>query len=186
MTIPDDHPLRDLFTVLTKRTFVQRLRWSDPLVVTYVANLLVDFTHVDQLYRIHNSKGLRQEEVAAMLREADVLLDAGSFEREREVHRHIGDFTLFMAGIFPEFLKRLKIRQLIHHQDFLVDYIKVGKHSYGNVAEFDYGEHKDSVLLYRKLSENFELCVVGLGYIREYLERLPNRAYQTAKRILSH
>ena len=186
MTVPENHPLRSLFNALTRRTFMQRLKWSDPVVSGYVSNLLIDFTHVDQLYRIHNRQGLRQEEVAGMLLEADVLLEAGSFEREREVHKHIGDFTLFMAGVFPEFLQRLKVRQLIHHQDFLVDYIKVGKHSYGNVAEFDYGEHKDSVLLYRKLSENFELCVVGLGYIREYLERLPSKAYLTAKRILSH
>ena len=186
MNVPENHPLRDLFSTVTKRAFVQRLKWSDPTVAGYVSNLLVNFTHVDQLYRIHNSQGKTQEEVAGMLMEADVLLEAGSFEREREVHKHIGDFTLFMAGVFPEFLKRLKVRQLIHHPDFLVDYIKLGKHSYGNVAEFDYGEHKDSVPLYRKLSENFELCVIGLGYIRECLERLPNRAYQTAKRILSH
>ena len=53
-------------------------------------------------------------------------------EREREVHRHIADFTLFMVGIFPEYLQRIKSRQLIHHTDFLIDYVKVGKQSYRN------------------------------------------------------
>ena len=44
-------------------------------------------------------------------------------DREREVHQHIGDFTLFMAGLFPEYLRRLKTTGLIYHKDFLVDSI---------------------------------------------------------------
>jgi len=40
--------------------------------------------------------------------ESEVLLQAQSIDRERDVHRHIGDFTLFMAGLFPEYLRRLK------------------------------------------------------------------------------
>ena len=65
-----------------------------------------------------------------MLYESDVLLDASSFEREQEVHRHIGDFTLYMSGIFPQYLQRIKSSGMIHHGDFLIDYIKTGKRSY--------------------------------------------------------
>jgi len=119
-----------------------------------------------------------------MLLEADVLLQAGSFEREREVHRHIGDFTLFMVGILPEYLNRIKSRRLIHHSDFLIDYVKIGKQSYRNVSEFDYGSFKDSVLLFKKLAENFELCVVGLGYVRGDLERMRNAQLRQVQRIL--
>ncbi|HUK55241.1 MAG TPA: hypothetical protein VLY20_01120 [Nitrospiria bacterium] len=182
--VPHNHPLRQLLTDLTERTFSQKLRWPDPPVVHYVSNLLLDFTHVDHLYRIRNAKGKRLEEVAGMLLEADLLLNAGSFEREREVHRHIGDFTLFMVGIFPEFLKRIKIRQWIHQPDFLIDYIKVGKHSYRNVSEFNYGEYKQFVPLFRKLSDNFELCVIGLGYIKAALDHLQNSEYRQVKNNL--
>ncbi|MBI3995047.1 MAG: hypothetical protein HY349_03605 [Nitrospirae bacterium] len=182
--IPNHHPLRQLFTDLTERTFHQKLHWSDLPVAGYVSNLLVDFVHLDHLHRIQNAKGKQLHEVAEMLLEADLLLNAGSFEREREVHRHIGDFTLFMVGIFPEFLKRMKIRQWVHHPDFLIDYVKVGKHSYRNVSEFNYGEHKRAAPLFRKLSENFELCVVGLGYVKEALDHLQNAEYRQIKKIL--
>jgi len=182
--VPDHHPLRQLFTALTERTFVQKLGWPDLDVVEYVANLLIDFIHIDQLYRIRNCAGMRLEEIAGMLQEADLLLNAGSLEREREVHRHIGDFTLFMVGIFPEFIKRIKIKQWIHHPDFLIDYIKVGKYSYRNVSEFNYGEYKESVPLFRKLSENFELCVMGLGYVKNHLDHLPDQQYLQARDIL--
>jgi hypothetical protein len=182
--VPDHHPLRRLFSDLIERTFVQKLHWSDLHVAGYMSNLLIDFIHADHLCRIRNSKGKPLDEVAGMLMEADLLINARSFDREREVHRHIGDFTLFMVGVFPEYLNRIKIRQWIHHPDFLIDYVKVGKHSYRNVSEFNYGEFKQDAPLFRKLSDNFELCVIGLGYVKDALDKLSHLEYQQVKRIL--
>ena len=48
---------------------------------------------------IGSSRGRRVWQVAERLVEGDVLLNATSFEREREVHKHIGDFTLFWTGL---------------------------------------------------------------------------------------
>jgi len=180
----EQHPLKRLFAEIAENAFVQKLRWSDFHVVEYVAALLYDFTHVDHLYRIRDHRGKRLNEVAEMLLEADLLLNAGSFEREREVHRHIGDFTLFMVGIFPEFLKRIKLDRWIHSPDFLIDYVKVGKYSYRNVSEFTYGDFGQNAPLFRKLSENFEICVVGLGYIKKALDHLQNTEFRRAERIL--
>jgi hypothetical protein len=42
-----------------------------------------------------------------MLVESNPMLDAPSFEREREVRKHIGDYTLFLTGIFPEYVATL-------------------------------------------------------------------------------
>jgi hypothetical protein len=94
-----------------------------------------------------------------------------------------------MAGLFPEYLRRIKTAGLIYHKDFLVDYIKTGKRSYRIVAEVggDTGSPPDdqsSPPLFRKLSENFELCVVGLGYIRGDLDRMQDKRYQQVRRAL--
>jgi len=187
--IPDQHPLCKLFGALAERAFTEKLGWPDFNVSEYVSKLLVDFTHTDQLYRIKNARDERVEAVVELLYESEVTREAGSVEREREVHRHIGDFTLFMAGLFPEYLKRIKTAGLIYHKDFLVDYIKTGKRSYRIVAEFgawaDSGnEARASPPLFRKLSENFELCVVGLGYIRGDLDRMQDKRYHQARRLL--
>ncbi len=182
--IPEHHPLRQLFGSLAEKVFVEKLGWSDFKVTEYVSTLLVDFTRSDQLYRIKNSRGDSVEAVAELLYESEVTQEAGSFAHEREVHRHIGDFTLFMAGLFPEYLKRIKTAK-----DFLIDYIKTGKRSYGMVAEFGDGpeaaDPQSSPPLFRKLAENFELCVLGLGFIRGDLERLQDRRYQQARRLLN-
>jgi hypothetical protein len=187
--IPEHHPLRELFGSLAENVFAEKLGWPDFKVTEYVSTLLVEFTRSDQLYRIKNSRGDCVEAVVELLYESEVTHDASSFEREREVHRHIGDFTLFMAGLFPEYLKRIKSAGLIYHKDFLIDYVKTGKRSYGRVADFgDVPEAPDarsSPPLFRKLAENFELCVLGLGYIRGDLDRLQDRHYQHARRLLN-
>jgi hypothetical protein len=187
--IPEHHPLRRLFGALAEKAFTEKLGWPDFKVSEYVSKLLVDFTRTDQLYRIRNARGEQVEAVVELLYESEATHEAGSLEREREVHRHIGDFTLFMAGLFPEYLKRIRTAGLIYHKDFLVDYIKTGKRSYRIVAEFgdwndSAAEFRPSPPLFRKLSENFELCVVGLGYIRGDLDRMQDKRYQQARRVL--
>jgi hypothetical protein len=186
--VPEHHPLRQLFGALAEKVFSEKLGWPDFNVSEYVSTLLVEFTHTDHLYRIKNAKDQRVDALVELLYESEVSHGAASFEREREVHRHIGDFTLFMAGLFPEYLKRIKTAGLIYHKDFIVDYIKTGKRSYRMVAEFgnptESEDTKPSSPLFRKLSENFELCVLALDYIRGDLDRMQHQRYQRARRFL--
>jgi len=100
LRIRPDHPLRRLFGDLVGKELP-----GDHEVAAYVANLLIDFLHVDHLYRIRNSRGKRLEEVGEMLVESNPVLDARSFEREREVRKHIGDYTLFLTGMFSEWIR---------------------------------------------------------------------------------
>lgn len=182
--VPPRHPLRQLFGTLTEKSFTEHLGWPDPNVTSYVSNLLVDFTRVDQLYKIRNQQGRPVDTVVDLLFESEVLLEAQSLDREQDVHRHIGDFTLFMAGLFPEYLRRLKSAGPIYHKDFLVDYVKTGKRSYGIVAQIGRENSESDPPLFRKLSENFELCVTGLGFVRSDLDRMQDPAYQRARDLL--
>ena len=179
--IPREHPLARLFASLTEENFAEHLRWPDAEVIGYLADVLTDFVHVDHVFKIRNAQGRRVEEVAEMLAEGDVLHRAESIDREREVHRHIGDYTLFMTGIFPEYLRWLKISKVVISPDALLDHIQVGKRSYRIVSEFTYGPYGGSAPLFRKLSENFELCVYGLGYVRADLDRLRDSRFQALK-----
>jgi hypothetical protein len=182
--VPPRHPLRQLFGALTEKSFTDHLGWPDVNVTTYVSNLLVEFTHTDQLYKIKNQQERQVDTVVDLLFESEVLHGAESMDREQDVHRHIGDFTLFMAGLFPEYLRRLKSAGLIYHKDFLVDYVKTGKRSYRIVAEIGREDAVVNQPLFRKLSENFELCVTGLGFVRSDLDRMQDPGYQKARDLL--
>jgi hypothetical protein len=182
--ISRNHPLRQLFGTLTEKSFTEHLGWPDTNVTDYLSNLLVEFTHTDQLYKIQDKHGRAIDTVVGLLFESEALLEAHSLGREQEVHRHIGDFTLFMAGLFPEYLRRLKSASMIYHKDFLVDYVKTGKRSYGIVATCSASDAEQDSPLFRKLSENFELCVTGLGFVRSDLDRMQDPAYRKVKKLL--
>ena len=182
--VSEHHPLRRLFGTLTEKSFTEKLGWPDLNVTEYVSNLLIEFTDIEKVYRIRNQQGKPVDTVLDLLFESEVLFDAQSLDRERDVHQHIGDFTLFMAGLFPEYLKRLKTAGLIYHKDFLVDYMKTGKRSYGIVARFSQDNGENTTPLFQKLSDNFELCVTGLGFVRSDLDRLQDPTYCQAKKHL--
>ncbi|MFZ5875855.1 MAG: hypothetical protein ACOYXU_05535 [Nitrospirota bacterium] len=161
------HPLRRFFNSLTEKSFYGQLGWPDHRVIRYVADLLADFSHMDRACIFQDESGRRRVRVAEMLLDAEA---GRSGLPERDVHRHIGDFTLFMMGLFPEHLTRLKTQIVSAGSDALLDYVKVGKRSYRIVADLsDEGGNDDASPLFRKLSEHFELCVAGLGWVREDL-----------------
>jgi hypothetical protein len=167
--IPEDHPLRVLFRDLVTQAFHETLGLSQRQVSVYLADLLTDFAHRDHLFRVCNSRGARLDQVVDMLAEADVLLNAPSFERERLVHKHIGDFTLFWAGIYPEALRLLRAPG---RADSLLDYVRQGKQSYYIVSTFQHGPHAREARLFRQLSDEFELYQYGLSLVRQAWERL--------------
>src|SRR5437870_10681675 len=121
MQIDHYHPLRRLFGHLVWRHFFADLQLCDPRVATYVSALLTDFTHTDNLYRIRDAQGQRLDDVGEMLIESNPLLEASSFDRERQVRKHIGDYTLFMTGIFPENVADARRRRQLR-MDAFVDY----------------------------------------------------------------
>jgi hypothetical protein len=177
-----DHPVRKLFEELVWKTFVRELHHSDVEMSRYLADLLTEFTFIERLYRIRDISGRRLEDVGEMLIESNPLLsDAGSFTREREIRKHIGDYTLFFTGLFPEYLKRPR-RSL--RLDYFVDYVKAGKESYEIVSKFDQFEYRRIAPLFRRLSENFEICVYGLSRVGDELRRMENSYYQRVERTL--
>jgi hypothetical protein len=171
--ISPGHPLRRLFSELVTREV------PDTELATYIANLLVDFVHVQQVYRIRDVRGKPLEEVGEMLVASDPLLEGGSFDREREVRKHIGDYTLFMAGMFPEHVAALPNRGL--RLDSLIDYIKTGKESYLIVGAFDQFEHRRVAPLFRRLAAEFEFCVYGLNRVKSTLEAMRDEQYRAWK-----
>ncbi len=175
--IPLDHPLRRLFTNVVGQEF-----HGEREIAAYIANLMAEFAHVDSLYKIRDARGKRLEEVGEMMIESNPLLGASSFDREREVRKHIGDFTLFLTGLFPEFVASLPRRGL--RLDGMIDYVKAGKESYRIVAAFDQFEYRTVAPLFRKLSNEFEGCLYGMNRVKQRLNALRAEPYQAWRREL--
>jgi hypothetical protein len=164
--ISANHPLRRMFAGLTEHTFIARLGIGDPALVDYLAEMLARFIHMDELYRLRGTSGRRLEEVADMLLEAEGMPSGG--RTRREYHRHIGDFTLFWTGVFPDILERTQPKA---SKDFFLDYCEQGKRSYYIASTFDDEPFQQEAPVLRRLSAEFEICAYGLTQVRREWQR---------------
>ena len=146
-----------MFRALTEMSFEQ-IDLRDRELMRYVADLLVEFVHVDNLYRVRDEHGARLEHIVDMLLE---MREQGSAE-ERETRKHIGDYTMFIVGLYPESLTR---RRRAISPEY---YIAQGKESYLIVAEMD--RAKPTASLFRRLSAHFEYCVTALNLEKTVLQ----------------
>jgi hypothetical protein len=172
-----EHSLRQFFENLVWRHFTEDVRLEEPSITQYVSDLLSSFAHIKSLYQIRNAYGKQLDDVGEMLVESNPMLEATSFDRERAVRKHVGDYTLFMTGLFPESVAKsnqAKRRRL----DAYIDFVQAGKESYAIVSSFDQFEYRGEAPLFRRLSENFELCVVGLNLVKQDLEDFQRDYYR--------
>lgn len=163
----DDSGLHRLFSGMVEQVFQTRVGICDPSLTDYLGDLLSDFVHVDQIYRLRSVDGQTIREVSRM--EAEACLGPVPDETSRSclVHRFIGDFTLFWTGVFPE-----SLRPRHAGVDRLREYLAQGRRSYGIAGELaPPNAHPPGVLL-RKLSHEFEACVFGLQLVREELRQI--------------
>jgi hypothetical protein len=135
-------------------------------VEDYLTSLLVSFLRTDRIFAIKDAAGRPLRSVYEMLAEGDVRLNAPTFEREREVHKHIGDYILFWSGFNPQFLSRLKLDD---GRDLLCDYTRQGQQSYWVVSTFDYQPFDQEAPTFRKLSDAFEPLTAALAHVRSRL-----------------
>jgi hypothetical protein len=175
--------LRLFFEDLVWRRFYDDVRLEEPSVAQYVSALLADFARIESVYRIRDAMGNRLEDVGEMLIESNPMLRAQSFDRERAVRKHVGDYTLFMTGLFPESVAR-NSRTRRPRLDAFVDFMQAGKESYSIVSSFDQFEYRDEAPLFRRLSENFERCVFGLNLVKHDLEEFQRDYYRRLKATL--
>src|SRR6204780_109913 len=169
MEIPEKHPLEELFIELVGRHYAQEIGIRDPQVVNYVAHLLAEFCDAEQLLKIRNGAGKPLNDVGEMLIESDPIYGpAPSFDRERQVPKHIGDYTLFYAGMFPESINHYRLRR--QRVENFVDWVRAGKESYYIVSKFEHFEYAKVAPLFANLSRNFEGCAYGLNMEKNDLE----------------
>jgi hypothetical protein len=181
--ISESHPLRQLFLELVGRHYAEAIGIRDPQVVNYVAHLLTEFCDIEQLLKVRDACGRPISDVGEMLLESDpVYGPAPSFDRERQVRKHIGDYTLFFAGMFPESINHFRLRR--QRLENLIDWVKAGKESYYIVSRFDCFEYTKVAPLFAQLSKRFEECVYGLNLVKNDLSEMQHPIMRRATELI--
>jgi hypothetical protein len=181
--IPESHPLQQLFQDLVGRHYAEGIGIRDPQIVAYVSHLLAEFCEADQLFKVCDASNRQLADIGEMLLESDPIYGpAPSFDRERQVRKHIGDYTLFFAGMFPESINHIRLRR--QRLENFIDWVKAGKESYYIVSKFEHFEYAKVAPLFASLSKNFEECVYGLNMVKNDLEEMQHPIVRRANELI--
>ena len=122
--------LHSFFRDVIRQSFRQ-LGIYDSTVTRYMADVLTDFAKSENLYRMRSRKGKRMESVVEILSEQPTSAgrDETQLLKERSLRKYLGDYALFMSGIF---------RSHVEGRGFLNYYIQEGSRSYWTVSELDF------------------------------------------------
>jgi hypothetical protein len=162
------HPLEPFFHQAVRKSYEGKLGLHDPDVTGYVARLLCEFSDAGNLYCMRDDSGQPIDRLEEMERAADpVNGTAPSFDRERALRKHIGDYALFVAGMYPEAAESK--RRLRHRTPSLAELIRAGKESYFIVSQFNLFEYEKEAPMFARLSDGFERWLLGLTLLREEL-----------------
>ena len=180
--VSESNPLHQLFVEIVGRNYGE-VGISSPEVQGYVSTMLTEFCETDNLFKIRDSGGRPLHDVGEMLLESDpVYGPAASFDRERQVRKHIGDYSLFFTGMFPESINWSRLRR--SRLDSLVDFVRAGKESYYIVSKFEYFEYAKVAPLFRNMAKDFELLVYGLNQVKNDLEEMQHPVARRASEFL--
>lgn len=170
-------PIHRYFAGLAENTFHSELGVVDPPMIDYLSDMLVRFVRSDVVHRIRSITGRPLMTVTEMAAEAAERLG----DARRELHQHIGDFTLFWAGVYPEAL-----RQEDPSDGQYSSYLTQGKRSYLIASEIEPCDEEapDSEVLCR-LSDSFELCAYGLREVRREWENGDNGEFGPGSILLN-
>jgi hypothetical protein len=164
------HPLEPFFHQAVRNSYEGKLGLHDPDMTGYVAHLLCEFSQSDKLYKMRDAMGHPIEELEAMLLASDpVLGTAASFDAERRLRKYIGDYALFVSGMYPEAATPGKRKRGARAN--LSELIQVGKESYYIVSQFNLFEYEQEAPLFARLADSFERCILGLALVREDLNK---------------
>ena len=152
------HPLSRIFHELVRDC----LR-ADQDVAVYIADMLTEFSSTEKLYPVRDAQGKPVSSIEGLLEASDpVHGTAASFDDERRLRKHLGDYMLFSAGMAPKHAASAERLNMM---------MRTGQESYWVVSQFNLFEYEQEAPLFAKLSASFEPSVHGLREVYARLQR---------------
>jgi hypothetical protein len=129
-----------------------QLGLSEPVLVDYVSELLARFAHTRTLYAVRDREGRPLERLAELFAQcAGCDGQTPDWRRRCVVLRHIGEYALFMSGLFRE---RLLARGQFGY------YCASGGEAFGRCAYYEVNPARQA--LFRRLHQRFTHIADGL------------------------
>lgn len=141
---------------------------DDAHISNYIANMLAKFTKSSRLFKIDEDDAESCHYIVDMVEESMRSDNARKFY----TYCHIGDYTLFLTGMIPEYIEhRLRYKRRPVDKEY---YVSFGKVYYGLASGTDNARNSMLADTLSSLSDGFEVVVEILHFMNS--EYFPARA----------
>jgi hypothetical protein len=150
--------LHNFFMTAVRQSFWQ-LGIYEATIAGYIADVLTEFARSDHLYRMRSRSGKSVDSMVEMLANQPApSTNENQLLRERALRKYVGDYALFMSGVF---------RSHVEGRGVLDYYLDQGSRSYWTVSELDLSLYRTGFILFQDLSKKFEYYSGALDYTRK-------------------
>jgi hypothetical protein len=133
-------------------------------VSNYIANMLAQFIESSKLFSMSDDEKKSHQYIVDMITDS---LSSDNIEKFY-IYCHIGNYTLFLTGMIPEYIKhRYEYKRISVDKDY---YVGFGKTYYGLASEHTNARRNRLTGTLSQLSEGFEVVAQVLSFMnKEYL-----------------
>lgn len=150
--------LKRFFATHVRRAFGQLGLYDKP-IAEHVSDVLANFSRADNLYRVRDPSGRHVDSIVLLLKDLFPPSQAQrAIEYERDLRQYVGDYALFMSGMFRAHLERIGV---------LDYYFREGSRSYREVSKLELALYRTGYAVFEELAERFELYAGALDYLRK-------------------
>lgn len=156
-------PSEALFLYVMVRHALRVEGVDDADLADYLAALLIEFGRRDRAWRVDWNDDQRHQYLVDIL--AD--LDATGGDRRFKVMAHLGNYALWLAGVFPDYIAARRVRRGGPGLEY---YDTLGRRGYALAAEHALAERLGLGVVFRTAAERF-------GVVRGALTALSDRVF---------
>jgi len=153
-------PSAALFVYVAVRHTLRAGGLDDPEVADYLAALVLEFGDHDRHARIGRHDDQRYHYLVDLV--ADLAMDEG--ERGFLLRVHLGNYSLWLAGLFPD---RIAARRARAGGPDLPYYDELGRHGYDLAARHPLADRFGTAALYRTVADRFPALRQALNHLSD-------------------
>ena len=153
-------PSEALFFYVVLRHALRRSGVDDRELADYLGSLMLEFGRRDRAFRVDWNDDARHAYLVDIL--AD--LEATSGERRFKVMAHLGNYALWLAGIFPDYIAARRLRSGGPDVSY---YDALGRRGFGMASDHELADHYGLEGVFRSAAERFPQIRTALNGVSE-------------------
>ncbi len=154
------HASLALFTYVATRHALRAAGEADRMLADYVASIVLHFGRRDRATRV----GASDDETYATLAEIAEDLDVADARRAFLVRAHLGNYALWLSGLFPDMIESRRWRRGGPGLDY---YEELGRRGFRLAADHRLAEQHGLAPLYATAAERFAVLRVALNTLSD-------------------